>query len=152
MAVKYCSKLFSHGLSGAGVLMADCVTACSTILASRSRASDVRERERERRGVTGCEKSVVLQVPRGEAIQLLGSMLFLPRLSPDLRERLVSAILTAARREPAKNTRSVVSSLGGAWEPAALSLPCPHFFGSVSHFHSLPLTFSAVAGLSIWWA
>ena len=44
VAVKYCSKLFSYGLPGAGVLMADCITACSTVLAATGRPSDVRER------------------------------------------------------------------------------------------------------------
>ena len=103
MAVRHCCQLYSHGLPGAGVLLADCITASSTILSSRTRGTEVREREREREG----EIIVALQVPRSESLQLLGSMLFLPHLSPDLRQQLVSTLLTAARSEPSRNTRSV---------------------------------------------
>ena len=45
VAVRYCSKLFSYGLPGAGVLMADCITACSTVLAYHGRPSDVSKEE-----------------------------------------------------------------------------------------------------------
>ena len=55
VTVRYGSKLFSHGLSGSGILIKDCVQACSNILADR-RTSD----------------------PRAEALHLIGSMLFLP--------------------------------------------------------------------------
>ena len=55
MAVRYGSKLFSHGLTGSSVLIRDCIQACSNILTNR-RNSD----------------------PRTEALHLLGSLLFLP--------------------------------------------------------------------------
>ena len=49
VAVRYCSKLFSYGLPGAGVLMADCITACSAVLAYPGRPSDVsKEKGKER--------------------------------------------------------------------------------------------------------
>ena len=60
VAVKYCTKLFSHGLSGSSILLTDCINACSAILSQR-RSSD----------------------PRTEALHLLGSMLFLPELYSD---------------------------------------------------------------------
>lgn len=40
-AVKHCSKLFSHGLPGAGVLLGDCIAACSAILNVKTRGPDV---------------------------------------------------------------------------------------------------------------
>ena len=71
VAVKYCSKLFSHGLSGSSVLLTDCINACSAILSQR-RSSD----------------------PRTEALHLLGSMLFLPELySTDAVSNLSTATL-----------------------------------------------------------
>ena len=57
VCVKYGSKIFSHGLAGSSVLIADCVNACSAVLTNR-RGSE----------------------PRSEALHLLGSMLFLPEL------------------------------------------------------------------------
>ena len=57
MCVKYGSKIFSHGLAGSIVVIADCVSACSALLTNR-RSSE----------------------PRSEALHLLGSMLFLPEL------------------------------------------------------------------------
>lgn len=57
VCVKYGSKIFSHGLAGSIVIIADCVNACSELLANR-RSSE----------------------PHSEALHLLGSMLFLPEL------------------------------------------------------------------------
>jgi hypothetical protein len=70
--------------------MEDCIAACSSVLASKNR-----------------------DVPRSESLQLLGSMLFLPRLPPSLRPRLVATLLTAARRSPTKNTRCMALHLVG---------------------------------------
>ena len=68
VAVKYGSKIFSHGLSGSSILITDCIQACSTLLSKR-RSSD----------------------SRIETLHLLGSMLFLPELySYDL----ISSLMT----------------------------------------------------------
>ena len=75
MCVKYGSKIFSHGLAGSIVIIADCVNACLALLANR-RSSE----------------------PRSEALHLLGSMLFLPELYSNASIPDLSAALCETRR------------------------------------------------------
>ena len=76
VAVRYGSKVFSHGLTGSSILITDCIQACSTILSNR-RNSD----------------------PHNEALHLLGSMLFLPELCSNASIPNLSTVLCEAGEE-----------------------------------------------------
>ena len=113
VAVKHGCKLFSHSLPGSSVLLEDAINASTTILSSTKSS-----------------------VPRVEALHLLGSLLCLPDLYPNipvigvsgegeelcegvepcegeavetlkLKEKIIDTLFRAARVEPTRVSRSL---------------------------------------------
>ena len=96
MAIKYGYQLFSHGLTGASVLLPGCVSACGAILANPNSTTS-----------------------HNEALYMLGSLLHLPdhthsgMCDEELKERIVEILFTAAVKETSRISRCIALYLVG---------------------------------------